>query len=64
MSLRPTPLDDRLHAYFLTMLPERNPLFLELETEMMNHERGQMSVAPEEGHYLAWLVDQVQGEPS
>jgi len=51
-----TALNDRLHNYLLSVTLREHPLLKELRHETVNHARGNMQIAPEQGQLMALLI--------
>jgi len=57
MSRRTTPLDDRLYAYLLDVSLRETEFLERLREETASHEKARMQISPEQGQFLAWLVE-------
>ncbi|MCB1802672.1 MAG: SAM-dependent methyltransferase, partial [Gammaproteobacteria bacterium] len=57
MSNRTTSLDERLHRYLLEHSLRETPVMRELREQTAAHEWARMQIAPEQGQFMALLVE-------
>ncbi len=57
MSTRTINIDDRLYQYLLRYSLRESAIQRELREATLNHERGGMQVAPEQGQFMALMVE-------
>jgi len=57
MSNRTLSLDDRLHGYLLAQSLRETPIQRELRELTLKHELARMQIAPEQGQFMALLVE-------
>ncbi|MCT7971049.1 class I SAM-dependent methyltransferase [Laspinema olomoucense] len=56
MTKKTLGLDDRLHSYFLSISGRESDILRSLREETAAHPRSQMQIAPEQGQFMALLV--------
>lgn len=56
MSRRTLPLDDRLHAYLLSVSLREPDVLRRLREETARHPQGEMQIAPEQGQFMGLLA--------
>jgi predicted O-methyltransferase YrrM len=57
MSSRTLQLSDALHAYLVRTTVNEPPLLAELRAETEKMSSGGMQISPEQGRYMAWLIE-------
>ena len=57
MTYKSVPLDDRLYDYLLFATVREPEVLRHLREETARHPYGGMQIAPEQGQYMAWLIE-------
>jgi predicted O-methyltransferase YrrM len=57
MSNKSLPLDDRLYRYLISLTVREPEVLQQLREETSPHTLGSMQIAPEQGQFMAFLVE-------